>query len=611
MAEYGFDINIGGNIMEQLTKMQSSIDSMGTKAATESQKVTHSFQEMGSKVKGVMSELKGVIVGSLAVGGIWGGVEFIKSSIEAYDKLEKSVMKVNTVIKSTKGAAGFSAEEIEKQAKDLSKSIVNGRSEIMDAQGMLLSFTGIKGGIFSEATAAVSDFATFYKMDMTSAALDIGKALNDPEKGMTKLQRQGVTFTEQQKEQIKNYEKQGQLAKAQEVILKELNTEFGGQAKAFAMTDEGKLQMAAKAWGSIKLQVGEVFSKIQVSLIPAFQSFVKMIKEGFNSAPVQFLLSHLKDIVGLVVKAIPIWLIYKSTMLGISIIEKLRAVNLKELGNSIKNFGWATKEATVVTEGMTAAEIAAAGAAETFNAALISTGVGAFAIALGLIIGQISKMNDEFNDSIDKITNLKSITEGWNENQKKIGDINRNAAVFGQLSQGGQIENYKAIKEEIESIKKQNETDIPASIKAITTELASNPTVNNAKYGKIADTKKIEELNNQLSSLKDTQAKNNTALYSLNAAAKTEEGYFKSHKIDINKSLAGGGAVTGDATNTSALSGASGGLGQAKVINITFKDAFQKITTSDNKQLPEKGQDAVEQMIRAINNIAYNEGQTQ
>jgi hypothetical protein len=65
------------------------------------------------------------------------------------------------------------------------------------------------------------------------------------------------------------------------------------------------------------------------------------------------------------------------------------------------------------------------------------------------------------------------------------------------------------------------------------------------------------------------------------------------------------------AMNTSALTGASGGLGQAKVINITFKDAFQKITTSDNKQLPEKGQDAVEQMIRAINNIAYNEGQTQ
>jgi hypothetical protein len=65
------------------------------------------------------------------------------------------------------------------------------------------------------------------------------------------------------------------------------------------------------------------------------------------------------------------------------------------------------------------------------------------------------------------------------------------------------------------------------------------------------------------------------------------------------------------AMNTSALSGASGGLGQAKIINITFKDAFQKITTSDNKQLPEKGQAAVEQMIRAINNIAYNEGQTQ
>jgi tetratricopeptide (TPR) repeat protein len=611
MADYGFDINVGGDILTQLSKMRESIDSMGTKSATETQKVTHSFTQMGEKIKGIMSELKGVILGSLAVGGIWGGFEFIKGSIEAFDNLEKSVTRVNTVIQSTKGAAGFSAEAIEEQAKELSKSIVNGRSEIMDAQGMLLSFTGIKGSIFGEATKAVSDFATFYKMDMTSAALDIGKALNDPEKGMTRLQRQGVTFTEQQKEQIKNYEKQGQLAKAQEVILKELNTEFGGQAKAFAMTDEGKLKMAEKSWGDMKLQIGEVFSKIQVSLIPAFKDFVAMIKSGFNSAPVQFLLTHLKDLIGLVVKAIPSFLIYKGIMLSINVIEKIRTINLKELGNTIKNFSWATKEATVVTEGMTAAEEAAAVGAETFSTALISTGVGAFAIAIGLLIGQISKMNDEFQESIDKVTNLKSISTGFGENQDKITALNQKAAIFGQLPQTLQIENYKAIKEQIESIGNQNSGDVAAAIKTTQEAIKNPPMLNNAKYGKIINYEKLQELNNQLSSLKDIQAKNNTALYSLNSSAKVEEAYFKSHKIDINKAIAGGGAVTQDATNTSALSGASGGLGQAKVINITFKDAFQKITTSDNKQLPQQGQNAVEQMIRAINNIAYNEGQTQ
>jgi tape measure domain-containing protein len=73
----------------------------------------------------------------------------------------------------------------------------------------------------------------------------------------------------------------------------------------------------------------------------------------------------------------------------------------------------------------------------------------------------------------------------------------------------------------------------------------------------------------------------------------------------------GNNPLKNGAINTSNLSGASGGLGQAKVITINFKDAFQKIYTSDNNRLPEKGQDAISKMIQAVNNIAYNENQTQ
>ena len=67
MADYGFDINVGGDIILQLSKMRESIDAMGAKSVNETQKVTHSFTQMGEKIKGIMSELKGVIVGSLAI----------------------------------------------------------------------------------------------------------------------------------------------------------------------------------------------------------------------------------------------------------------------------------------------------------------------------------------------------------------------------------------------------------------------------------------------------------------------------------------------------------------------------------------------------------------
>jgi hypothetical protein len=56
----------------------------------------------------------------------------------------------------------------------------------------------------------------------------LGKALNDPIKGVTALQRVGVSFTKGQKDQIKSLEESGHHMQAQKVILRELNKEFVG-----------------------------------------------------------------------------------------------------------------------------------------------------------------------------------------------------------------------------------------------------------------------------------------------------------------------------------------------------------------------------------------------
>ena len=71
------------------------------------------------------------------------------------------------------------------------------------------------------------------------AAIQLGKALNDPIKGISALTRIGVTFTDEQKAQIKTMQEAGDMAGAQGVILAELNKEFGGSAQAAADADGG------------------------------------------------------------------------------------------------------------------------------------------------------------------------------------------------------------------------------------------------------------------------------------------------------------------------------------------------------------------------------------
>ena len=136
---------------------------------------------------------------------------------------------------STGGAAGLTADELAGLSGDLSQAA--GMSTFCDdavlaLENLLLTFTNVKGDIFKQATAIGVDMATALGTEPAAAAMQLGKALNDPIKGIAALSRVGVTFTEEQKDQIKVMQEAGDMAGAQAVILAELNKEFGGSGES-------------------------------------------------------------------------------------------------------------------------------------------------------------------------------------------------------------------------------------------------------------------------------------------------------------------------------------------------------------------------------------------
>lgn len=148
----------------------------------------------------------------------------------------KSSADLEATLKSTAHSAGLTAAEIRKIGTERAKVTLFDDDDTNKASALLLTFTNIKKGVFEEAMPAIQDLAT--KMggdgpaDMKGAAIQVGKALNDPIKGITALTRVGVSFTEQQKAQITQMVKAGDTAGAQKLILAELNKEFGGSAEA-------------------------------------------------------------------------------------------------------------------------------------------------------------------------------------------------------------------------------------------------------------------------------------------------------------------------------------------------------------------------------------------
>jgi hypothetical protein len=92
------------------------------------------------------------------------------------------------------------------------------------------------------------------------------KALNDPIKGITALSRVGVSFTQQQKDQIKAMQDAGNTAGAQAIILAELTKEFGGSAAAAGKDFGGQLII-------LKNNLIDAGESIGLSLMPKLLQF--------------------------------------------------------------------------------------------------------------------------------------------------------------------------------------------------------------------------------------------------------------------------------------------------------------------------------------------------
>jgi hypothetical protein len=177
-----------------------------------------------------------------------------------------SERKLEAVLKATGGAAGLAADEIKNLASER-QSLTNFSDEAtIAASAMLATFKEIKGDIFKEAIVAAQDLSSVMEQDLKSSVVQLGKALNNPIKGVTALTRVGVDFTDQQIEQIKVMQKSGDILGAQKIILKELQTEFGGAAEAMAT---GSVQM--------KNSLGDITESIGMLLLPAFNDFAQVV----------------------------------------------------------------------------------------------------------------------------------------------------------------------------------------------------------------------------------------------------------------------------------------------------------------------------------------------
>jgi hypothetical protein len=211
-------------------------------------------------------------------------VDFASSSLSEFGNQEMLDLKQAAVIKVTGEAAGKTTSELKDMASALSEATSIDDADVQKVQTLLLTFREIKGDIYDSAVKASLDLGTIFG-SAESAAMQLGKALQDPILGVSMLSRAGVTFNQSQKDQIKALVEQNDLLSAQSLILEEVQKQVAGTAEAMGSGYLGNVNRLKNAWGDFKEALGGAIASTGTlqSVMGGMTTILRQAEAGFGS----------------------------------------------------------------------------------------------------------------------------------------------------------------------------------------------------------------------------------------------------------------------------------------------------------------------------------------
>lgn len=205
---------------------------------------------------GKLNKAVGGIAAGLSVGFVASqGVELLKESVALSLEQSKAEAQLAAALESTGRQSEFSAAALKNYAGQLQGLTNFGDEATIRAQAMLLTFKEVGSDVFPRATRAIQDVSVAMDQGLKESTIQIGKALNDPIQGLAALRRVGIQFTDTQEDLIKGFVEAGNVAEAQNIILSELESQFGGSAEAAKDGITG----IGNALGDTKEEIGEFF----------------------------------------------------------------------------------------------------------------------------------------------------------------------------------------------------------------------------------------------------------------------------------------------------------------------------------------------------------------
>ena len=267
-------------------------------------KLLSKFDDSG--IKKAKSGFSGLTksLGAIGIGlGLSQIANYATNAVKGFEQAQIASKKLGSVLASM--GVGEATARVDAYAESLQNTTAIDADVIKAAQTKLATFAqlnktiNVSGGAFDRATKAAIDLAAAGFGSIEGNAVQLGKALNDPIKGLAALTRSGITFTDKEKQKIKTLVQTNKVLEAQDLVLQAIEKQVGGTAEAGVSVFEKMnrtMESVSDEVGKILLPYMEDFATFLMNdVIPNVKSFLQDLSNPKTEAGKTFI--QIKDAV--------------------------------------------------------------------------------------------------------------------------------------------------------------------------------------------------------------------------------------------------------------------------------------------------------------------------
>lgn len=278
---YKFDAKIASSFNSNMSRYYSSLQkSTGylNQVARSQRSVTQNSHKMTSSMNNMLKGITGLAAGYLSLSALVAGY---KSVTGAADESNRAQQRLQTLMSNVKGTRQKDIIEIQRYAAALQRtSVIEDDTAIAGASQLAtyqLKASSIKKLMPALEDLAVGQFGVNVSQEQIINSSNLLGKVFTGQAGA--LRRAGVSFSKAQEAILKH----GNETQKTATLVKVLQENYGGLARAMAQTPEGKVVQLKNAWGDIQETIGGMILPLRTQFIGYLNSNLPQIQSSVQA----------------------------------------------------------------------------------------------------------------------------------------------------------------------------------------------------------------------------------------------------------------------------------------------------------------------------------------